>query len=321
VLPHGTVLLSQRIQMGCNRHYPLVTALIALATFVLLSASAADARVNGSGTVGRGLRSLLPAPMMRMTLRPARALEHARKKSGQPVNRPGASTTAKVTHRPGLIGGLVAGFLGAGFLGLLFGNGFFAGLGGIASLVGLVLQIALFAFVGWLAWGWWHRRASPAFAGLSPRQLADAYDRPRNENAERMPAGGGLQIGKSDYDAFERLLSEILTAFGREDIAALRLRMTPEMLPNFSDDLDRNARRGLVNEISDVKLLQGDLADVWRDEGRNYATVAMRFSLIDRMVERGSERVVDGGLDEVTELWTFVQAPGGDWLLSAIEKV
>jgi len=191
----------------------------------------------------------------------------------------------------------------------------------MASLVGLLLQIALFAFVGWLAWSWWHRRSSPAFVGLSPRQLADAYDRPRNEHAEHVPGGSGLQIGKSDYDDFERLLGEILTAFGREDIAALRLRVTPDMLPNFSDDLERNTRRGLVNQISNVKLLQGDLADVWRDEGRDYATVALRFSLIDRMVERGSERVVDGGPDEVTELWTFVRAPGGNWLLSAVEKI
>jgi predicted lipid-binding transport protein (Tim44 family) len=34
-------------------------------------------------------------------------------------------------------------------------------------------------------------------------------------------------------------------------------------------------------------------------------------------------RVVDGALAErvlVTELWTFVRAPGGRWLLSAIQQ-
>ena len=236
----------------------------------------------------------------------------------QPAH-PGASTTRKVTQRPGLIGGLVAGFLGAGLLGLMFGNGFFAGLGGVASLVGLLLQIALFVFVGWLAWGWWQRRASPAFAGLSPRQLADAYDRPRSDHAAGMAASNKVRLNQGDYDAFERLLGEIRTAYGREDMAALRTRVTPEMLAVFREDFAKHASRGLANHVSNVKLLQGDLIEAWREDDREYATVGMHFSLVNRMVERATERVVEGGADVVTEMWTFVRTPGGAWLLSDIQ--
>jgi hypothetical protein len=32
-----------------------------------------------------------------------------------------------------------------------------------------------------LIWSWWSGRNAPAFAGLSPRQLADPYLRSRNE--------------------------------------------------------------------------------------------------------------------------------------------
>jgi predicted lipid-binding transport protein (Tim44 family) len=47
----------------------------------------------------------------------------------------------------------------------------------------------------------------------------------------------------------------------------------------------------------------------------------MRFALKDSMVERGSERIVEGGeRSEVTELWTFTRAAGGSWLLSAIQQ-
>jgi hypothetical protein len=47
----------------------------------------------------------------------------------------------------------------------------------------------------------------------------------------------------------------------------------------------------------------------------------MRFELKDSMVERASERLVEGGeRSEVTELWTFMRAPGGSWLLSAIQQ-
>src|SRR5258708_32972007 len=43
-------------------------------------------------------------------------------------------------NRPGMgmLGGLAAGFLGAGLLGMLFGGGMFGGLGGFASIFGLI---------------------------------------------------------------------------------------------------------------------------------------------------------------------------------------
>src|SRR5262249_25111624 len=112
-------------------------------------------------------------------------------------------------------------------------------------------------------------------------------------------------IGNTDYDAFERLLGEIQTAYSNEDLNALRTHATPEMVSYFSEDLAQNASRGVVNRTSDVKLLQGDLAEAWREGSTDYATVAMRFALNDVMVERTSGRVVEGGPQEVVESWTF----------------
>jgi predicted lipid-binding transport protein (Tim44 family) len=83
--------------------------------------------------------------------------------------------------RPGLLGGFAAGFLGSGLLGLVFGHGLFGGLGGVASILGLVLQLALIVLLCRLIWTWWNGRNAPAFAGLSPRQLADPYLRSRHE--------------------------------------------------------------------------------------------------------------------------------------------
>ena len=91
------------------------------------------------------------------------------------------------------------------------------------------------------------------------------------------------------------------------------------MLSYFTEGLARNASSGLVSQISDVKLLQGDLSEAWREPGAEYATVAMRYSLTDKLVERASGKVVDGGTQEVTEFWTFRRAPGGTWILSAIQ--
>src|SRR6202008_3346448 len=102
--------------------------------------------------------------------------------------------------------------------------------------------------------------------------------------------GEPLTIAKSDYDAFERLLGDIQAAYSMEDLSALRVKVTPEILSYFSEQLAGNASRGLINRVTDVKLLQGDLAEAWREGDTEYATVAMKFALKDNMVERASGR-------------------------------
>ena len=134
-------------------------------------------------------------------------------------------------------------------------------------------------------------------------------------------AGEHLAIAKSDYDAFERLLGDIQADYSTEDLSTLRAKVTPEMLSYFSEQLAANASRGLINRVADVKLLRGDLAEAWREGNTDYATVGMHFAVKDSMVERASGQTVEGGEpSEVTELWTFMRARGGNWLLSAIQQ-
>jgi len=95
------------------------------------------------------------------------------------------------------------------------------------------------------------------------------------------------------------------------------------MLNYFTGDITNNQRRGVVNKVSSVKLVQGDLSEAWREGATDYATVAMRFSLIDRTVDRTSGRLVEGSEQpqEVTEVWTFRRDGGSAWRLSAIQQV
>ena len=65
----------------------------------------------------------------------------------------------------GMLGGLAMGFLGAGLFGMLTGGSLFSGLGGLSSIIGLLLQIGLIILVVRLAMSWWQRRHTPA----SPR--------------------------------------------------------------------------------------------------------------------------------------------------------
>ena len=75
------------------------------------------------------------------------------------------------------------------------------------------------------------------------------------------------------------------------------------MLSYFSEQLAGNASGGLINRVTDVKLLQGDLAEAWRESNTDFATVAMKSALKNSMVERASGRSVEGGKrSEITEL-------------------
>jgi predicted lipid-binding transport protein (Tim44 family) len=196
-------------------------------------------------------------------------------------------------------------------------------MGGFASLIGLVLQIALVVFVAKMLFAWWQRRNAPAYAGAGTGAGGSGFGFSPLGGA----FGGGasasepIEIAKADYDAFERLLGDIQAAYSAEDLNALRARVTPEMLSYFSEQMSQNASRGLVNKVSGVHLEQGDLSEAWREGDSEYATVAMRFALTDSMVDRASGRVVEGGQpDVVTEVWTFVRARGGAWILSAIQQ-
>jgi predicted lipid-binding transport protein (Tim44 family) len=292
--------------MTCRR---LMVAIAAIATVLVLFAADANARAGGGFSGGsRGMRTFSAPPATSTAPNAASPIQRS-------MTQPGSAGAIGQASRPGLFGGglfggLAAGFIGAGLFGLLFGHGFFGGMGGFASLLGLMLQVGLVVIVARLLFAWWQRRHEPAYAAAHPA-TGHAYSGLGGMFGANTPAGAPLTIAKSDYDA----------AYSAEDLNALRPKVTPEMLSYFSEQLAENASRGVINKITNVRLEQGDLAEAWREGSVDYATVAMRFSLVDQMIERASGRTVEGGAPgEVTELWTFMRARGGDWLLSAIQQ-
>jgi predicted lipid-binding transport protein (Tim44 family) len=308
------------------RRFRPVLALLAMLTAAVLIASDADARAGRGISLGsRGTRSFTTTPPTATAPTGGSSLNRTMAQPGPTGGVRSPGLFGGYFNRPGLFGGLLGGFLGAGLLGLLLGHGLFGGMGGIASVFGLLLQIVLVVFVARLIWGWWQRRQTPAYAGgpmlhgASPGYEGQGGSGYGSAGA----AGGSIALGPADYDTFERLLGEIELAYGAEDVDALRQRATPEMVSYLADDLARNTSNGVVNRISDVKLLQGDLAEAWREGDTDYATVAMRYALKDSYVDRASGRVVDGDAEhptEATELWTFRRDRGGAWVLSAIQQ-
>ncbi|MFC3205356.1 Tim44 domain-containing protein [Aquamicrobium soli] len=242
-------------------------------------------------------------------------------------------------QRPGFMNGLggsmMRGLLLGGLLGLLLGHGF----GGLAGMFGFLLQALLIGGAIMLAIRFFRsqsaRAPAPAMAGAGghARETTDApsFGIPGIGSGFGAGSGGSAQAASSqditleqgDLDTFERMLTEVQEAFGREDHAALRRLVTLEMVSYLSEELAENAHNGVRNDVSDVTLLQADIAESWSEGDRDYATAALHYSSRDVTVDRETGKVVEGDADqptETTELWTFTRDNGAEWKLSAIQQ-
>jgi len=330
--------------MGTSAFRRWLGLLLVALTLTAAAVDTAEARRGGSFG-SRGMRTYQAPPVTNTMPNQAAPINRSMAPQTQ-ATRPGMAQqgAAQQAGRSGLFGGMFGGLLGGlalgGLIGMLMGHG----LGGAAGFLGLILQLGILALIAMMVMRFFRSRQSPAMAGSgAPGVLnREAMDgsKPRLDLGA---LGGGMprgsvppvktapgarwendEIGITDDDlsAFETLLEQVQTAFGREDYAGLRRLCTPEIVSYLSEELSQNAVNGVRNQVSDVKLLQGDIAEAWREGDTDFATVALRYESRDYMVDRNSGAVVSGDADrptETTELWTFIRRPGEDWKLSAIQ--
>lgn len=338
------------------RFFAILSA--ALVAMTLVSVDFAEARKGGSfGT--RGMRTQQAVPPTRTapnTTAPVdRSMSPTQNTNArqQTPNQPAAAQQ----QRPGglfggLGGGLMRGLMIGGLFGMLMGYGF----GGMAGMLGFLVQLLLVGVVIWVAMAFFRsRRQQPAMAGNAPRGAAAPqrpdFDQPmqRDATSERsasgftMPKIGGgaaapaaaaaapvaaaqtmtdIQLDQGDLDAFERILGDVQRAFADEDFAALRRLSTPEMVSYFSEEMAENAKNGVRNDVSGVHLLQADIAEAWNEGAEDYATAAFNYEAIDVLRDRNTGALASGSEqpEEIIELWTFVRKNGGEWKLSAIQE-
>ncbi|MER9653787.1 Tim44 domain-containing protein [Mesorhizobium sp. M0152] len=308
--------------------------------FTMVAMDHAEARRGGSFG-SRGMRTFQSAPPTRTAPAPTAPVERSM------TPNTGMNTAARQPQaglqRPGFMSGfggtMMRGLLLGGLIGLLVGQGF----GGLAGMFGFLLQALLIGGAIMLAIRFFRSRSSaPALAGAGNAQAsrfenrATAQQRTDPARSFTIPGFGGgsgggssatgsdeITLAHTDLDTFQQLLTDVQEAFGREDHAALRRAVTPEMVSYLSEELADNAHKGLRNEVSDITLLQADIAESWREDSRDYATAALRYESRDVTRERASGKVVEGDEEhptETTELWTFVRENGSNWKLSAIQQ-
>lgn len=297
-----------------------------LAALTMVTVDTAEARKGGSFG-SRGVRTHQTVPQTQTQPNTTGPITYST--TPRTTQQPGATTAAQ--RSTGMFGGgiggwIMGGLLFGGLFGLLAGTGF----GGFGGFLGLLVQAALIFFVvRWL----FRRFGQPQTANGAPLQY-EAPQRSQNgggsrptaqaarSNASRR-AGRRDEVGVTDADlgAFERRLGELQDAYSRQDESALRRMTTPEVFDYLERELGESHGRGLRNEVFDVRLLEGDVAEAWREADLEYATAALRYESRDVMREIATGRIVSGdeSITEKTEVWTFVRRRGGDWLISAIQ--
>jgi predicted lipid-binding transport protein (Tim44 family) len=308
--------------------------LAVIAAVVIVAPSLAEARAgagSSSGSRGSHTDHAPPPTQTAPTAKPVERSTTPQQQAQKPATAaPAAPQSGGFMARNPFVSGLMGGMLGAGLFGMLFGGGFAGGLGGGAGMLGLLLQVLLIGGLAYFAVrlvrGWSAARVQPAGSAYAHAALPRTSEAPMAGSSGPLLVGGAaaqLAITANDYTTFETLLTEVQTAYSKGDLARLRGLATPEMLGYFSEQISGNASRGVENKVEAVKLEQGDLSEAWSEAGLDYATVAMRFSMIDVTRTIADGKIVAGSdrdRVEATEVWTFLRSRGGNWVLSAIQQ-
>jgi predicted lipid-binding transport protein (Tim44 family) len=291
-------------------------AVLALA----LSPITAEARAGSGSSFGsRGSMTYSAPPSTNTAPYSASPMQ----RSMTPQYQPAPGFGSPMYQGGGLMRGLMGGLLFAGLFGMLFGHGFMGGGLGMFGFLGLLLQIFLVVTVVRFLYRFFTGGRSPVMAGGPNIFARGGMPGPGPmQGAPRLSGPPPIEIGPQDYQHFEQLLKGTQAAWSAHDLNALQGMATPEMVSYFAEQLAEQVSRGVRNVVNDVTLVSGDLAQAWTEQGRDYATVAMRFSMVD-VTRDTTGRVVDGSPTEhvtATEIWTFVRSRGGHWILSAIQQ-
>jgi predicted lipid-binding transport protein (Tim44 family) len=174
------------------------------------------------------------------------------------------------------------------------------------------------------------RKPAPDFSGLNRRSAVRGSLLAESEAIPTLrTATVDRDITRADKTVFQQSLTDIQTAWSRQDLSGLRKLVTPEMLEYFSAGLAEQASQGIENHVEDVVLQQADIRETWIENTVQYATVNLTWTARDYSVSTAKQPgetgyVIEGNREtpiETTEVWTFMRYQHGKWLLSAIQQV
>ncbi len=297
--------------------HPLLALVFAL-VLGLASLEAQAARMGGGKSMGRqnsGLTQRQAAPAQQAAPAPTQ----------RPTPAPAAAGAKQPSRWGGILGGLAAGLgLAALFHALGFGEG-------LASFLGSVLMIALFALAAFWLFSLLRRRGTPQQAGNLQYAGNVRPDYDRNALGAETHLGQGLggsatqplgtPTGRSDLPAdfdeagflasAKQHYTRLQQAWDAADLKALRTFTTPEMAEALGAELQS---RGMAPNKTEVVTLDAHLLAL-EDQGSEWLA-SVEFSGLIR-------EQTWGGASPVREVWNLVKPKHGStgWLLAGIQQL
>lgn len=233
----------------------------------------------------------------------------------------------------GLAGGMLGGLLG----GMLFSSLGFAGEGGLGgSGIGLI-EILLFAGLGYFIYRMIRKKREgvPAYqtaqqAGYQSQPFNDQYriaEPAANDlykgvsNVRQMDAGfDETRFKDTAMDAFFK----IQAAWTNRNLSPVGTLLTDEMKGIFQADMDKLMKAKQINRLENIAVRNVEITEVWQETGQDFITVLFYANLLDYVADETTGEVVSGSKTEPVkfeEYWTFTRPVGNNpWKLSAINQ-
>jgi predicted lipid-binding transport protein (Tim44 family) len=230
--------------------------------------------------------------------------------------------------------------LGTAILGGLLGSMLFsglaqAGLGGFGgSGIGL-MEILLFAGLGYFIYRKFRSPAPASAYGTMQYQNTVDYT-PGSAPAQERPSLNNdvdyrslIMMDRSfDPDQFLKTAQDIFFkvqgAWNKRDTVALNSRCGAQLMQTWQEELDHLRARDQHNRMENIALRSSEITEVWTENGEDYITVRLLANLLDFTVDEKSGAVVSGSNSEPIEFeeyWTFTRPVGPNpWKLTAVQQ-
>jgi predicted lipid-binding transport protein (Tim44 family) len=231
----------------------------------------------------------------------------------------------------GLGTAVLGGFLGS----MLFSGLANAGFGGLGGSGFGMIEILLFAGLGYFIY---RKFRSPAVAGgygSMPYQNTRDYS-PQYTPVQEAPAINNdidyrslsMMDRSFDPDRFLKTAQDIFfkvqAAWNKQDTTALHTLCGSELMQTWEQELNDLRARGQQNKMENIALRESEITEAWTENGQDYITVRLHANLLDYTVDQKSGNIVSGNNSEPIEFeeyWTFARPVGpNSWKLTAVQQ-
>ncbi len=223
--------------------------------------------------------------------------------------------------------------IGGGIIGGMMGSMLFRSLGlGGGGAGGGLLQILIFAGIGYLIYKFIRSRMAKSAPGSSPQSLSSGGFFKGNSAAPD-ESRSGLSAIKADDSSFDEqsfkdnvmdMFFKIQAAWMNRDLSSASHLLDGKMKDYLQSDIDGLISSGKINKLENIAVRNIDIDEAWQESDSDCITVLIYANLLDYTIDEKSGNVVEGSKTEPVkfeEYWTFFRSTGrGPWMLSAINQ-